>query len=57
MVGEGLREAPAVAARVAHALTNMNALFVKHEVADVLLLDVAEERACEAVMRLHAAFF
>ena len=57
MVGGGLREAPAVAARVAHALTNMNALFVKHEVSDVLLLDVDEDRSCEAVTRLHAAFF
>jgi aspartate kinase len=57
IVGEGLRQAPGIAARVFHALDDINVLFMMPDASNIsLILGVEEERMAEAIRRLHNGF-
>jgi aspartate kinase len=58
IVGEGLRHQPGVAARVFSTISDINVLLISQGASNInLTFVVEEERAVEAVRRLHAAFF
>jgi aspartate kinase len=58
IVGEGLRWTPGVAARVFSTIKEINVLLISQGASNInLTFVVEEERAVEAVRRLHAAFF
>ncbi|MFL6230696.1 MAG: aspartate kinase, partial [Pyrinomonadaceae bacterium] len=58
IVGEGLRHQPGVAARVFSTISDINVLLISQGASNInLTFVVEEERAIEAVRRLHAAFF
>ncbi|MFN2597730.1 MAG: lysine-sensitive aspartokinase 3 [Pyrinomonadaceae bacterium] len=58
IVGEGLRWTPGVAARVFSTISDINVLLISQGASNInLTFVVEEERAAEAVRRLHAAFF
>ncbi|MDT7602983.1 MAG: aspartate kinase [Acidobacteriota bacterium] len=58
IVGEGLRWTPGVAARVFSTINDINVLLISQGASNINLTFVVEEdRAVEAVRRLHAAFF
>ncbi|MDT7542353.1 MAG: aspartate kinase [Acidobacteriota bacterium] len=58
IVGEGLRWTPGVAARVFSTISDINVLLISQGASNInLTFVVEEERAVEAVRRLHAAFF
>jgi aspartate kinase len=58
IVGEGLRHQPGVAARIFSTISDINVLLISQGASNInLTFVVEEERAVEAVRRLHAAFF
>jgi aspartate kinase len=58
IVGEGLRWTPGIAARVFSTICDINVLLISQGASNInLTFVVEEERAVEAVRRLHAAFF
>jgi aspartate kinase len=58
IVGEGLRWTPGVAGRVFSTISDINVLLISQGASNInLTFVVEEERAVEAVRRLHAAFF
>jgi aspartate kinase len=58
IVGEGLRWTPGVAGRVFSTISDINVLLISQGASNINLTFVVEEdRAVEAVKRLHAAFF
>lgn len=58
IVGEGLRWTPGVAGRVFSTIDDINVLLISQGASNInLTFVVEEERAAEAVRRLHAAFF
>ena len=58
VVGEGLRWTPGVAGQVFSTINDINVLLISQGASNVnLTFVVEEERAVEAVRRLHAAFF
>jgi aspartate kinase len=58
IVGEGLRWTPGVAGQVFSTISDINVLLISQGASNINLTFVVEEdRAVEAVRRLHAAFF
>ena len=58
VVGEGLRHTPGIAGRIFATVRDINVLLISQGASNVnLTFVVEEERAAEAVRRLHAAFF
>lgn len=58
IVGEGLRWTPGVAGRIFSTINDINVLLISQGASNInLTFVVEEERAVEAVRRLHAAFF
>ena len=58
IVGEGLRTTPGIAGRVFSTIRDINVLLISQGASNInLTFVVEEERAVEAVRRLHAAFF
>jgi aspartate kinase len=58
VVGEGLRWTPGVAGRIFSTISDINVLLISQGASNInLTFVVEEERAAEAVRRLHAAFF
>jgi aspartate kinase len=58
IIGEGLRWTPGIAGRVFSTINDINVLLISQGASNInLTFVVEEERAVEAVRRLHAAFF
>jgi aspartate kinase len=58
VVGEGLRGTPGIAARVFNTISDINVSLISQGASSInLTFAIEEERASEAVTRLHEAFF